>query len=110
MFRMNWHDFKNHQIKYNGIIYPLLDHAKISRNTRTRILFLLNIYRDAFVTCEDIIDFVYDDRDVDEWPEYQADCIRHTIKRLRLILPLGVTITSTYNLGYKLEIEEKYTN
>lgn len=105
MFRMNWHDFKNHQIKYKGIIYPLLDHAKISRNTRTRILFLLNIYREAFVTCEDILDFVYGDMDVDEWPDYQSSCIRKTIYILRVLLPPGVTITNTYNLGYKLEVK-----
>jgi len=105
MFRMNWHDFKNHQIKYKGTIYPLLDHAKISRNTRTRILFLLNIYRGVFVTCDDIIDFVYDDMDVDEWPDYQLSCIRKTILRLRVRLPAGVRITNSYSFGYKLEVK-----
>lgn len=104
-FRMNWYDFLNHQIKYNGVIYQLIKRPIIGRNTRTRIMFLLNVHRGEFVSCNDIIDFVYAEMDVDKWPDGELNSIRATISKLKLLLPCGVIITNSHSFGYKLEIE-----
>ena len=103
MIRMNWYDFTHSQFMHNGVEYSL---GKGKCLLRRRLLFILNLFRERFVTLNDLIEFVYADMPLCEWPDYQNGCVRTTVLNLRRLLPEGVTIISSYGFGYMLTESE----
>ena len=101
-FKMSWHDYKNYQFVYDGVVYQF---CKSKRALKHNILFLLNIHRGRFVSRSDILDFVYDEQDPDDWADDQNRVISIMILRIRKILPEGVKIICHYGFGYKLQID-----
>lgn len=112
-FRMNWYDYKNYQFVYDGIVHKICLPGRGGKVTATnhglprkhRILFLLNIHRGRFVSADDIIDFIYEDVDPDDWPEFQEVVLRTLICQIRKRLPKGVKIINWFGFGYKLQID-----
>lgn len=105
-FRMSWHDFVNLQFVYNGGIFNLRKLSKVGRKPliRHKILFMLNAHRGQFVSQNDLIEFIYDDQDPDDWPDFQENVLSVIICRLRKELPVGVSIKAAYNFGYRLDV------
>jgi len=109
-FRMNWCDFKNNRFKYKGTIHSLyLRKNIISQKVRlkTRIMFLLNVYRGRWLALEEIVEFAYGETHWDEWPEHQENIITQMINRMRKTLPEGVHVVSSRSFGYQLNIKEE---
>ena len=112
-FKISWHDYKNYQFVYDGIVYQFCKSGQSYKSGKARfglpikhnILFLLNIHRERFVSINDIVDFVYDEQDPDDWADNQDSIIRIMILRIRKILPEGVKIICHYGFGYKLQID-----
>ena len=109
MIRMNWHDYENQQFIYNNETYPLYKAGRhYKTGVRSKILFLLNIYRGRFVSMNDIVEFVYYEVPLDDWPDDMENSIRTTMYLIRHeILPEGITIDKSYAFGYTLNINEE---
>ena len=113
-FKMSWHDYKNYQFVCDGVVYQFCKSDRICKVGNSRfglpikhnILFLLNIHRGRFVSRSDILDFMYDDQDPDDWADNQNHIINIMILRIRKILPEGVKIICHYGFGYKLQIDK----
>jgi len=106
-FKMSWYDFKNYQFVYDDKVYLL---CKLKGNwgrppIKHKILLLLNIHRGRFVSRRDLLEFIYEDQDMDKWVEDQDGVLSVMVHSIREILPDGVTIESWDRVGYRLVIE-----
>jgi len=87
-FQMSWYDFENYQFVYDDETYSLARPGRYGggkKPLRHSIMFLLNIHRGNFVNIEDLIEFVWDDQDPDEWPDTQENIIRVMIYNIKKI-------------------------
>lgn len=108
-FKMSWHDFINHQFVYNGKTYSLCKARWVGNGKpviKHRILFLLNIHRDRFVSRDDLIEFTWGEQDPDKWGDDQDGVMSVLVCNIRKVLPVGVSIKRQRGFGYKLEIGE----
>ena len=99
---MSWYDFKNNQFRYGDEVYLLASKELEAKDVRTRMLFLLNMRREVFVTLEDIVEFVWSETDMDYWPDAPFHLIRNAVVILRATLPPELKIVNAYTFGYKL--------
>lgn len=101
---MNWTDYLKHRFVYGGMFYNLSLHHKRKLCLRREIMFMLNIHREGWVPIDDILSFIYDGVDLDEWGEYQLSIMRTTIWAIRKLLPCGVRILNNQNGCYMLAV------
>jgi len=107
-FRMNWYDFENHQFVYDGKTYSLCRGSGGGNLPfRHYILFLLNIHQGRFVSADDVISYIWGDKDPDDWPDNQVAILKNFIGEIRKRLPAGVYIKNWHGCGYKLVIGEE---